>query len=153
MPKAKNVGCFVDATLDLALRHPGKLQGEAHIVGDLHVRIERIALEHHGKVALLGRHVVDDATADGDLAGADVLEPGDHPQKRRLPATGRANQDHELAAAHVQRNIIEHRQATVALAHIPEFNLGHGLSSHLVRQRSSCPVGRYDEPADGIEVD
>jgi hypothetical protein len=37
--------------------------------------IQRVVLEHHGDVPLLGRHVVDDAAADGDLAAADLLQP------------------------------------------------------------------------------
>ena len=45
-----------------------------------------------------GSSVVDDAAADEDLVRRrDLLEPGDHPQRRRLPAARRADEDHELA--------------------------------------------------------
>ena len=39
-------------------------QREAHVLGDRHVRIERVGLEDHGDVALLRRHVVDHAAVD-----------------------------------------------------------------------------------------
>jgi hypothetical protein len=34
-----------------------ELHREGHVLGDRHVRIERIVLEHHGDVALGRRHV------------------------------------------------------------------------------------------------
>src|SRR3546814_10092024 len=37
-----------------------ELQREAHVVGDRHMRIERVVLEHHGNVALLWRNAVQD---------------------------------------------------------------------------------------------
>ncbi len=45
----------------------------------------------------LGRQPVDDALADADFARGDILKPGQHSQKRRLPAAGRSDEDHELA--------------------------------------------------------
>ena len=67
-----------------------------------HVRIERVVLEHHGDVAVLRRHVVDDVAADQDLAAGDVLEAGDHAQRRRLAAARRADQDDELVVGDVE---------------------------------------------------
>jgi hypothetical protein len=37
------------------------------------------------------------ALADPDLAGADVVQPGDHPERRRLAAARRPDQDQKLA--------------------------------------------------------
>ncbi|WP_297501490.1 hypothetical protein [Pseudonocardia sp.] len=45
---------FLDPGADLGLVHPGDLEREAHVVGDGHVRIERVALEDHRDVAVLG---------------------------------------------------------------------------------------------------
>ena len=80
---------------------PPELQREAHVVGDGHVRIERVVLENHRDVPLLRRHVVDDALADQDVALRNLLEPGDHAEQRRFPAARRADQDDELAVADV----------------------------------------------------
>ena len=65
-------------------------QAERHVLDHRHVRIERVVLEHHGDVAVLRRHVVDDVAADGDLAAGDVLQARDHAQRRRLAAARRA---------------------------------------------------------------
>ena len=44
----------------LALRHAAHLQAEGDVLRHRHGRIERVGLEHHGDVAVLRRHVVDD---------------------------------------------------------------------------------------------
>ena len=69
---------------------------------DRHVRVERVVLEHHGDVAVLRRHVVDDVAADRDLAAGDLLEPGDHAQRRALAAARRADQHDELLVGDVE---------------------------------------------------
>ena len=82
-----------------------------------HVRVERVVLEHHRDVAVLRRLVVDDLAADLQLAVGDVLEPGDHPQRGRLPAAGRADEDHELAVGDVEVDVLDGLEAVgVALA-------------------------------------
>ena len=52
-----------------------------------------------------GVSVVDDAVADRDLAGADLLEAGDHPQRGRLAATRGADEDEELAVLDREREL------------------------------------------------
>ena len=53
------------AALDLRARiDVAPPQAEREIVVHAHVRIERVGLEHHGDVAILGRHVIDDAAVD-----------------------------------------------------------------------------------------
>ena len=44
------------------------LPGEAHVLGDRHVRVERVVLEHHRDVAVLRRDVGDVPVADEDAA-------------------------------------------------------------------------------------
>jgi hypothetical protein len=39
-----------------------------YVAADRHFWIERVGLEDHGDVAILGRHAVDDAIANPDLA-------------------------------------------------------------------------------------
>ena len=76
----------LDALVDLVLRHLLDAQAEGDVLVDGEVRVERVALEDHGDVAVARGHVVDDALADLDAALADVLEPGEHAQRRRLAA-------------------------------------------------------------------
>ena len=82
---------------DLVLGDAGDLQREAHVVGDGHVRVQRVVLEHHRDVAVLRRHVGDVAVADEDVARVDVLEAREHAQRRGLAAARGADEDEELA--------------------------------------------------------
>ena len=51
---------LVDALLDLGLGIALEAEAERHVLRHRHVRIERVVLEHHGDVAVLRRHIVDD---------------------------------------------------------------------------------------------
>ena len=72
-------------------------QSEGDVLEHAHVRIERVALEHHRHVPLPSAEIVHHVVADADLAVADLLEPGNHAQCRRLPAARRSDEHHELA--------------------------------------------------------
>jgi hypothetical protein len=58
------LGGLVDPALDLRLGDLAQLEPEREVLADRHVRVERVALEDHRDVAILGRDVVDDAIAD-----------------------------------------------------------------------------------------
>ena len=75
---------------------------------DVHVGIERVRLEHHRDVARLGRCARHVPVADADGAAGDRLQARDHPQRRRFPAAGRTDDDHELALADVERELRDH---------------------------------------------
>src|SRR5205085_7318939 len=78
---------LLDAAALLRLRDLPHPQPEHQVLVHGLVWIERVVLEDHGDVAISGREVVDDAVADADLAVGDLLEAGDHPQRRRLAAS------------------------------------------------------------------
>src|SRR3954447_4061791 len=99
----------LDAGADLLLLHPGDLQREAHVVGHAHVRVERVVLEHHRDVALLGRQVRDVAVADPDRAISHRLQPGQGAQRRRLPAAGGPDEHEELAVGDLQVQRVDRR--------------------------------------------
>jgi len=67
---------------DLGLGISAQNQAKRHILEDRHVRIQRIILEHHGNIAILGRHIINQPVADENLAVGNLLEPGDHAQSR-----------------------------------------------------------------------
>ena len=145
---------LVDAALDLRLRRLAQLQAEAEILLDRHVRIERVVLEHHGDVAILGRQVGHDAIADQDLAVGDLLEPGDHAQDRRLATPGRADQHHELAVADLQRDVVDRLHAAREdLADAVECDTCHARSRSVIAQRDDH-IGRgwLSAPAGGVRV-
>ena len=83
--------------LDLGLRLLLDAQAEGDVLVHRHVREQREILEHHAEPALAGLEVVDHGVADDDLADGRRLQPGDHVERRRLAAAGRADHDQELA--------------------------------------------------------
>ena len=85
-----------------SLADAGDLQREAHVVGDGHVRVERVVLEDHRDVAVLRRHVGDVAVADEDVAVVDLFEAGEHAQGGGLATAGGADEDEEFAVFDVE---------------------------------------------------
>jgi len=52
------------------------------------------------------------------------LEPRDRPQKRGLAATGRAQETHELARLHVERDVVQRGEAPESLAQALHAKIG-----------------------------
>src|SRR4051794_39478033 len=72
-----------------------------------------------------------------ELSLADVLKPRDHPQRRRLPAPRRADQDHELAVADRQVHVLHSLEPVrIALPDFLELNVCHARVSLLQRIRA-----------------
>ena len=93
---------LTDLLGDLGPGLPTDLEGEPHVLGDRHVRVERVVLEDHRHVAILRQDVVHDRAADRERPERDVLQAGQHPQRGRLAAARGADEDHELAVGDVQ---------------------------------------------------
>ena len=90
------------------------------------MRIQRVALEHHGDVAILGRQVVDARVADADLAGTDGFEAGDHAQHRRLAAARRPDQHGELLVLDLDGQVVDHLDRAELLDDVLQGHTGHG---------------------------
>ena len=115
-----------DALVHLVLRLLAQAQAERDVLVHREVRVERVVLEHHRDVALLRRQLVDDALADEELAAGDLLEAGDHPQRRRLAAAGRADEHEELAVLDVERQVGHGVEAVVVdLVDLVEGDVSH----------------------------
>jgi hypothetical protein len=129
-------GRGLDASPDLLAGHAAALQAESEVVAHVHVRIERVGLEHHGDIAVLGRDAVHHPVVDPQLARGDRLEPGDHAQGGRLAAAGRPEQDHELAVLDQQRHVLDRRgpRGLEAFGDAIEMDHRHGRlrSAHLM---------------------
>jgi hypothetical protein len=102
------------------LRHA---QREAHIRSDVHVRVERIVLEHHSDTALTRLKIGHIATPDPDLAVVSIFEAGNEAQKRRLPAAGRPEQHEKLSVCDGEIDSVKNRHATKGLANTAKLNL------------------------------
>src|SRR5690606_28812070 len=95
------------ASRTLLLADTGDLEREAHVLGDGHVRVQRVVLEDHRDVAVLRRNVRDVAVADEDAARVDLFEAGEHAQGGRLSATGGTDQDEELAVTDLEVELVD----------------------------------------------
>ncbi len=87
--------------------HALRAQRKCDVVAYRIVRVEAVALEHHRHAAGARRDVVDDVAADQKIAARLLLEPADDAQERRLAAARWAEQHHELAVRHRERNTID----------------------------------------------
>ena len=135
--EVEDLGSFLDALADLGLLDAGDLQGEAHVVGDRHVRIERVVLEDHRHVAVLGREVGDVPVTDPDLALVDLFETGEHAQGGGLATAGGADDDEELTVFDVDVELVDGRVvvARVDPGRPVELHCCHGvIASFLCRQ-------------------
>ena len=109
------------APVDLVLGHLVQLQTEGHVVVDRHVRIERVALEHHGNVPVLRGHVVDQLIVDIQFAAGDLLKTGHHAQRCRFATARRADQHDKLLVLDLEVQVIYgHDIAGIDLVDIPQ---------------------------------
>src|SRR5690349_16723826 len=101
------------------------------------MRIEAIALEHHGDTARTGRDIVDEIASDDEIAAGRLLEPADDAQEGRLAAAGWTQQHHELAVRHRERDAVDGWNLAEFFDDIPgqyrshrssrKFNIQHAL--------------------------
>ena len=83
----------------------------------------------------LGGDVVDDAVADAERALGDLLEPGDHPQAGRLAAARWSDQDHELAVADLEVEVLDGGDVAVLLVDVIERHGRHARASSVPGHR------------------
>ena len=110
---AQDLRRLIHPGLDLILGVLPQLQGELHVLPDGHVGVQGVVLEHHGDVTILGGHVVHELAVDVQLAAADLLQSGDHPQRGGLAAAGGANQHDELLVLDLQVEVLHRQNALV----------------------------------------
>ena len=148
--QAEHLGHVSDPPLDLVLGRFALLQPEGQVLLHRHVRVQRVVLEHHRDVAVLGRQVVHDLATDGDCARADLLQAGDRPQRRGLAAAGRADQDHELPVLDLKVEVVHPLDPTwINLVHLVKEYFGHQRSIAVRRYRPMrcCPGAQRIWPA------
>ena len=103
----EDLGGFFDLAVDLRLGDLLQLEGEGHVIINGHVGIERVVLEDHGDVAVLRGDVVHELAVDIKLALGDLFQTGDHAERRRLAAAGRADEDDKLPVFDVQIELLD----------------------------------------------
>src|SRR3989454_12064591 len=83
---------FAHTLQALVLRDTLLFQGEAHVGGDVEVRVERVILEDHGDVTVTWANRRDVLAADQDPPLIEWLEAGEHAERRRLAGSRRADE-------------------------------------------------------------
>ncbi len=87
-----------------------------------------VVLEHEADVATLRREGGGVVARDLDDARVGGLEPGDHPQQRRLAATARSEERGERSGRDVDRHVVECDEVAEALPDVPHRD-AHQISS------------------------
>ena len=127
--EAEYLGSFGKALLLLGLRHLLDVETEEDVVANREVRVKRVALKHHGEVALAGQHLVGEFAVHDELTGGNALEAGDDAQKRRLAAAGGPDEDKELPLLYLEVDAPEHLGlAVVALLKVLAYDFCHYLT-------------------------
>ena len=117
------------------------LEGKADVFVDVHIGVERIALEHHGDIAVFRIEVIDPLAIDENIAFCGLLETGDHAHGRRLATAGGAEQNEELFIGNREVEIIDANERPPALGDIAELNFGHSTTHPIAYE---CKNSRRD---------
>src|SRR3546814_695381 len=138
------------APLDLGPRHAILLEAEGDVLLDVHVREERVGLEHHVHGPLVGRHAghVLALQQDGALAGR--LEAGQHAQQRGLAAARGAEQREELAPEDVEGDVVDGDEVAETLGDAD--NLHVRLLARIVPWRPALAGGRAAAARGGAQA-
>jgi len=110
------------------------------VIGDVprhvHVREQRIVLEHHADVALVRRGAHDLVVTETNAAMVGPHEACEHHQQCRLARARRSEQGEELAATDCEIDFIERTHCAIGLGH-----LAHGDRQRSFRGHGSGPGG------------
>ena len=123
--------------------HP---RDEAQVLADRQVLPQRESLRHVADVALDRLRLAPDVEAEArPFAAVGRQQPAQHPDRRGLAAAVGTEEAEDLAAAHGQREILDHvvvAEALVEAAHVDDDLAGHGARAALTtRAASRRPAG------------
>ncbi len=137
------------AQLRAAQSQPAQPVG--HVVPDREVGEERVGLEDGVDVPPVGGYPHHVAAPQQDRSPVGVLEPGDHPQQRRLPAPGRAEHGEELALPHPQAQVTDGDLVGVGPGHPAQLDGGRarGVGDAVVECRCLSRVLGHGSPPGG----
>jgi hypothetical protein len=111
---------------DLRLRHAVLLQAEGDILLDVHVRKQRVGLEHHVHGPLVRRHARHVLAVDQNAAGTRCFEAAEHAQQRGLAAAGRSQQAENLALIDLQADVIDRLEIAERFGDAFDLHIGAG---------------------------
>jgi hypothetical protein len=137
---------------DLGPGEPSLLEAEGHVLGDRHVGPEGVALEHHPRVALVGRQLRHVLVPEEDPPLVGDVEAGQAPEQRRLAAPARAQEEKELPGLDPQVEVAQRRDGAEAFGQVLDSDRYH---SSLVGRVSTHgrPESKSKEKSQGITAE
>src|SRR3982075_1502018 len=87
-------------------RDTAHIEAERHVLGDRHMREQRVVLKYQADVALVRRFVGNLVAIDENLSAGDQQQPRDHPQDGRFAATRWTEQTQQLALRQIDIDMI-----------------------------------------------
>ncbi|MPM84688.1 hypothetical protein SDC9_131761 [bioreactor metagenome] len=136
----ENLRRFLHLLVDLSLGNLAQLESERHVFIHGHMRVERVVLEDHRDVAILGGNVVDETVADVKLTLGNLFQTGDHAQSCRFAAAGRPDENHKLFVRDVKRKLLHrHYVFVVDLLDVLERYTCHCVLGFIRRSIRSPP--------------
>ena len=140
---------FAGAFLNFVFGQTLALQAKGHVLPDVQVRKQRIALEHHVDGALVGRQPAHILPAQQNLARSGRFKPGQHAQQGGLAAARAAQQRKNFALADGQAHLVHRHRFIKPLDEFLRFQIplaghfvcgfvGHGGESLSVRGEWGC---------------
>ena len=121
---AQDLGSGANLAVNLVFGNLLELECKRHVLVHRHVGVQSVALEHHGDVAILGRHVVDALAVDEHVARGDVLQAGDHAHRRGLTAARGADEDDELLVMDGEVKVLYRKHAVLGNLEVVLLLLG-----------------------------
>ena len=104
---------------------PSDPQAEFDVRLGGHIREERVRLEDHAHVALVGRNIRDVVALDDHPSRGRCLEPGDDPECGRLPAARRAEEGKKLTGLEGDVDLLDGREVAELLVQLLQLEVGH----------------------------
>ena len=131
-------GDLFDLGGDLLLGQAAHAQAVGDVLAHGHVRIERVGLEHHRDVAVLGLDLADVALSDKDVAFGLRFEARDDAQQRRFAAARGAQDHHEFAVGDFAVDAMDDRDVAEGFADAAQAYACHIVSRWVI---SRCRPG------------
>ena len=100
-------GRVAHPAIDFFLRMLSHPQAEGDVLVHALVGVQRVALKHHGHIALVRRRGVHDFVVEVQVALGDVFQPRDHVQGGRFAAARRPEQHQKLLVPDVQVQVLQ----------------------------------------------
>jgi hypothetical protein len=119
---------------DLIGRRLANPHAEGDVFANRHVWIQRIGLEHHGDIPVLGVDVIDRSVVNGYPAFGRRFQSGDDIQQGGFAATGRPDEDKEFPIVDIDVDILQHLDAAEPLDQVTDFQRSHDFNLSPIRR-------------------